>query len=165
MIREHSAAASEVMSTLVGLRCEAIDNPHGSIIRLELGEFANQVDDPPGARPHAYRHVTVYSPWRLENNERVLADWNLPGAPNDDIPQALAVLIGSHVLEAHCVMPSCDLDLRFTGGRRLYVFADSDPEDSSWFVLGTDGLSAAAGPLKASGGGFRIESRGAPGSA
>ncbi len=121
--------------------------PHGSILRLDLGPLGHRATDGPQDRPHGWRHLTVESPWRLEDEQYVICDWNFPGGKDGDIARLASTLVGHHVVQATAVAPGFDLDLRFSGGLRLVVFADSDDvRQDAWMILGTDDLTLSVGP-------------------
>ncbi len=141
-------SVDRVMRELIGLPCENVDNPYGSILRLDLGPLGHRATDGTQERPHGWRHLTVESPWRLEGDRYVICDWNFSGGKDGDISRLAQTLIGHHVLEATAIGPGWDLDLRFSGGLRLVVFADSDDgRDDAWMILGTDDLRLEVGPV------------------
>jgi hypothetical protein len=146
-----------IMTELTGQRCEQVDNPHGSILRLDLGEMSVPAAYPAGAQPHGWRHVTVLSPWRLADGERVICDWTDPGGAGGVLTDLIQVLKGQLVVAASSSPPSFDLRLQFGGGHQLTVFADVDDSRSdAWFVLGTDGTEIGVSPQRADEGGLTV---------
>src|SRR5690348_6894631 len=135
---------------LVGQRCERAENPYGSILSIDLGPLGLRGDDPPDAKPHGWRHLTVLSPWRLQTDELVVADWNVDGGTHGSLPRIIQRLVGDRVVRAETRAPAWDLELYWESGLALYVFGDAmDDRDSAWFILGTDGLEVSATPTVA----------------
>lgn len=134
-----------LLGEIVGQRCENTTNAHGSIIAFDFGPLSRRADEPPTAKAHGWRHLTVLSPWRLQKEHEVLCDWNMTGAT---IAPALAVLHGARVVAATSAPPGWDLSIRWSNGMELLVFGDStDNRDDAWFILGTDGTEAGATPV------------------
>lgn len=147
-----------LLGELVGQRCEGVDNPYGSILRLDIGPLAVRVDDEVGAKPHGWRHLTIESPWRLVLQREVLCDWNDDGGTGGVLTDLIASLKGKTVLEVSAAPPGWDLRIRLSDGFELFVFSDSnDDRDDAWFILGTDGLTLSAGPERAGEGGVKIK--------
>lgn len=147
-----------VLQQLVGQRCGGVDNPYGSILRLDLGPFGWQLDGPPTARRHGWRHLTVLSPWRLESTDEVLADWNLNGGFSGQILNRVQVLQGVTVTKAEASPPGWDLTMIWSNGLRLRVFCDSDEDrNDAWMILGTDGLELGVGPARAGSPGYELK--------
>jgi hypothetical protein len=139
-----------ILAQLVGLRCEGLDNPHGSVLSLDIGPLGHRPDDAPSARPHGWRHLTILSPWRLRTATEVIADWNIPGGAKGRLLESVKRLVGQAVTRAQAEPPGWDLLLTFGDGSVLQVFADSNANrDDAWFILGTDGLELGVGPAKA----------------
>lgn len=143
-----SVSVEVVVGELVGLLCEGLDNPIGSILRLDFGPLALRPDDPPMARPHGWRHLTVFSPWRVQTNREIISDWNVDGGPSGLIEPSLRHLVGRTVEAAVTRPPAWDLIVSFSGGIQLVVFGDCmDERDHAWFILGTDGIDIVAVPI------------------
>ena len=131
---------------LVGQRCERAENPYGSALSLDFGTLGLRQGDAPGTKTHGWRHLTVLSPWRLENDHEVIADWNVTGGAGGPLGATIQVLVGKAVVETHSVGPGWDLTLRLSDALTLRVFSDrTEDREDAWFVLGTDGLEAGAG--------------------
>lgn len=130
-----SATIHGVLRELVGQQCQGADNPYGSIFRLEIG-------------PLRHRHLTIYSPWRLDGPDRVICDWNFPGGAKGTITPLTHTVIGRTVESATADPPGWDLQIVFSGGLVLKTFNDSeeDPGDA-WTILGTNGLEISARPI------------------
>jgi hypothetical protein len=140
---------TRVLRELVGQRCENVENPHGSVLSIDIGPMGTRTGEE-GTKPHGWRHLTVLSPWRLETEDKVLTDWNMPGGTdNPDLAVAVSRLIGLTVLRVESAPPAWDLAITWSSGVTLRVFADStsDREDA-WFILGTDGEEVAGVPDK-----------------
>lgn len=141
------ADIKRVLDELIGQRCEAVDNPLGSLLRLDIGPMGHRADDGPEDEAHGWRHLTVFSPWRLEDHERVICDWNFPGGKNGVLRSLIQHLLGSTVQAATASPPGWDLTLTMSNGLKLFVFSDSQDEgDDAWMVLGTDGLTLGVNP-------------------
>lgn len=137
-----------IVAQMVGHRCEAVSNPYGSILSIEIGDLALRPGSPPGSKPHGFRHLTIYSPWRLEDDHAVLLDWNVDGGTGGLIQPNIQILVGRTVISASTSAPAWDLRLNWTGGLRLVVFGDAtDNRDDAWFILGSDGAQAIACPI------------------
>jgi hypothetical protein len=157
----HTMTLSTILEDLVGQRCVGADNPHGSILRLDIGPLGPPPDDPSG-RQHGWRHLTVLSPWRITAKGRVIADWNTPGGVHGEIVEAATSLIGHSVVNAKCEGPGYDLDISFSDGFRLFVFSDTDDgREDAWFILGTDGLELSVRPAYDEEPGWKIKASGA----
>lgn len=143
-----SVSVEDVVGELVGLLCEGLDNPIGSILRLDFGPLALRPDDPPTARPHGWRHLTVFSPWRVQTDREIISDWNVDGGPSGLIESSLRHLVGRTVEAAVTRPPAWDLIVSFSGGIQLAVFGDcTDERDHAWFILGTEGIDVVAVPI------------------
>jgi hypothetical protein len=143
-----SQPITEVVASLVGLRCEAIENPIGSIISIDFGPLSLRPDDPPTARPHGYRHLTVLSPWRVQTDDDVIVDSNVDGGTNGLIRPLLRDLVGQRVVAAATSPPAWDLRISLSSSVHLLVFGDAtDDRDDAWFILGTDGIQVAGQPV------------------
>lgn len=139
-----TAEVGVAVGQLHGLACTQADNPHGSIILVDLGPLAVPEGLPPAAAARGYRSLTILCPWRLETATDVLGDWNQPGGVSGRINELLSLLVGSTVIGAEVFPPAGDLRIRFSNGIQLVVFVDSDSEaDDAWSILGTDGLEIA----------------------
>lgn len=141
------ATADEVLQSLAGLRCNHVDNPLGSVIRFDLGPMDHsQVD--PDAGVHGWRHLTILGPWRLEAEEQVIADWNIPGCPDEALLRILRRLEGDEVVAADGAPPGWDLVVHWRSGHRLSAFGDCDEyRHEAWFIIGTDGVTISMGPV------------------
>ena len=141
-------AILDVIEQLVGLRCEAADNPYGSILRLDFGDLGLRADDHPAARPHGWRHLTILSPWRVQSDTEVLVDWNVDGGANGLINPLVQQLVGQRVERTSTGPPAWDMSITFSGGVRLVIFGDrQDDRADAWFILGRDGIEVAAQPI------------------
>jgi len=139
----------QVLDELVGQRCEGVDNPHGSVLRLDIGPLGTRVDAPDDP-PHGWRHLTILSPWRLESRTEVVCDWNEPGGPTGSLLAKVQSLAGVAVTSATASPPGWDLVIEWSNGTRLLVFSDrNDNREDAWVILGTDGLELGAGPATA----------------
>jgi hypothetical protein len=138
----------EIVRSMIGLECTEIQNPYGSILCIDLGEMRLRPDSPPKAMPHGFRSLTVYSPWRLEDDNEVWLDWNVTGGFNSPLARHIPVLLGQTVTHAHTAPPGWDLTITWSGGLRLVIFGDAvDVRDTAWFILGWDGVQVSARPI------------------
>jgi hypothetical protein len=136
-----------LVNQLVGLRCEAAENPYGSILSLDLGPLAVRPGDSSGEKPHGWRHLTITSPWRVQDSGEVLFDWNVDGGVSGRLPALVTILVGRLVVSASTAPPAWDLVMMFENDLKLVVFGDcDDTRDDAWFILGTDGAEAVARP-------------------
>lgn len=134
-----------VVERLPGLRCGAVANPYGSILSVDLGEMGLRPDALPNERPHGWRHLTVFSPWRLDDGEEIVVDSNVNGGVQGSISGLLTPLVGATVSGARISGPAWDLVIEWSNGLRLSVFGDCDDDrDHAWMILGTDGVNAVA---------------------
>lgn len=133
---------ASAVAQLRGLACTQADNPHGSILLIDLGPLAVPEGLPAEAPKRGYRSLTIFCPWRLETATDVLGDWNGSGSTSERINQLLSSLVGVTVADAQVFPPSGDLRINFSNGTHLIVFVDSNGEaaDDAWSLLGTDGL-------------------------
>ena len=140
-----SRALQALVDQLVGLPCTQAKSPHGSILSLDFGPLGRRGDDDASDEPHGWRHLTVLSPWRVQDSARVRFDWN---HANAEIQRAVAtLLLGCNVVDATMMLPGCDLIIRLSNGLELRVFGDSTADRvDAWFILGTDGAEAGASP-------------------
>jgi hypothetical protein len=146
-----------VIHGLIGQRCEGVDNPYGSILRLDIGPLGRRADDSTATPPHGWRHLTVLSPWRLESASEVIADWNLSGGFEGVILGRVKILIGLTVVAASSQPPGWDLVLSWSSGLHLRVFSDrTQDRDDAWAILGTDGLELGVGPAKQGDAGYQL---------
>lgn len=138
----------KLIGDIVGQTCTGATNPHGSVLSLDFGPKAVHPGWPSDARPHGWRHLTILSPWRLENDSEVICDWNVSGSgPNGhgEIQSEIQALINTSVTGAETEPPGWDLRITFQNGLRLIVFGDAVIDrDKPWFILGTDGARGAA---------------------
>ena len=135
----------DVLRELVGQRCEAIDNPYGSVIRLDIGPMGHRPGET-DARPHGWRHLTIFAPWRLESRSEVVGDWNLPGGFHGTIVPAVQRLLADTISAARSAPPGWDLVLDWSSGLRLVVFSDrTEDRDDAWAILGTDNVELGVG--------------------
>jgi hypothetical protein len=147
-----------VLAGMVGKRCESLDNPIGSILRLDIGPLAKRADAKPHERPHGWRHLTILSPWRLESPDTVIADWNIPGGAQGDLERAVQCLIGQHVVQLHAEPPGWDLTIQWSGHLKLFIFSDSgEDREDAWAILGTDGLELGVRPATRTHPGYEIK--------
>lgn len=143
-----TSTVQELVSQIVGTSCEVAENPYGSILSIDFGPLGLGPDDSADARMHGWRHLTVSSPWRVQDDHEILFDWNVDGGANGLLPRLLSLLVGQTVVSAFTKPPAWDLVLRFAGGFQLVVFGDRDDNrDDAWFILGTDGAKATARPV------------------
>ena len=144
------------LNELVGHKCEGVDNPLGSVLRLDIGARGLGPHDGPNSEPHGWRHLTIESPWRLENRREVLCDWNLSQTDAAGLKSCIAQLAGQTIRSVEAELPGCDLRLSWSNDLKLIVFADTtEDRDDAWFILGTDGLELTAGPTKGTRSGWR----------
>jgi hypothetical protein len=138
----------EAANDLVGLRCEQTANPIGSVLSIDFGEMVLAQDAIPGERPHGWRHLTIFSPWRLESADAVLVDWNVEGGAGGRIAPMIGTLVGDTVQEVQTAPPGWDLWIVWLSGLVLKVFGDvDDSREKAWMILGTDGLCITAVPI------------------
>lgn len=150
---------------MVGQRCEGVDNPYGSIIRLDIGQLSLQPDEMPYGKPHGWRHLTIKSPWRLSSKQTVLCDWNDEGGTSGVIEKCASLIVGKTVIQISSAPPSWDLHVHFSDGTELFVFSDcDDSREEAWFILGREGIQVSASPQRIAEGGLRIEGLGLSGS-
>lgn len=148
----------DVLRELQGKRCENVDNPHGSILRLDIGTMGRRADDP-AAPLHGWRHITILSPWRLESAAEVIADWNTRGGSGGSLFNAVRRLRGDTVQHASAQPPGWDLVIEWSSGLRLFVFADStEDREDAWMILGTDGLELGVRPVRSGQAGYELRS-------
>lgn len=137
----------QIAEQIAGLRCSAATNPIGSILSLDFGPLGTPEDAPAGARPHGFRHLTISSPWRVQDASEVLYDWNVDGGTGGLLPDLVGELVGLRVGSVKTSPPSWDLRIEFDNGWALIVFGDcEDDRDEAWFIIGTDGVKAVARP-------------------
>ena len=137
-----------LVQDLVGVPCQRVENPHGSVLSVDFGALGRRTDDPESARMHGWRHLTVLAPWRIETRTAVVCDWNVEGGPSGRIGQLSQALVGQRVVAAVARPPGWDLRIEFEGDLSLVVFGDAttDREDA-WFILGTDGAEGGGAPV------------------
>jgi hypothetical protein len=115
---------------------------------LEIGPLGKRIDDAPDARPHGWRHLTIYSAWRLDAADHVICDWNFTGGAKGEIMPLIQTLVGRKVESAVANAPGWDLRIALSGRLTLVTFSDSNDErDDVWMILGTDGLELGAVPV------------------
>ena len=137
-----------LLRDIIDQRCEGATNPHGSILSLDFGTLGLRPDDEPTAALHGWRHLTILSPWRLQDDQQILCDWNTTGGKSGTISSVIGQLLGQQVVAAHTSPPGWDLTIRWSKGLSLVVFGDSNDErEDAWFILGTDGAEAGASPM------------------
>lgn len=137
-----------LLHDIVGQRCERATNPHGSILSIDFGALGRRPDDDLSATLHGWRHLSILSPWRIQDQQHILADWNTNGGRSGTISAAIEPLVGQRVLAAQTSSPGWDLTIQWSGGLSLVVFGDSnDDREDAWFILGTDGVEASAIPI------------------
>jgi hypothetical protein len=140
---------ADFLRELVGLKCEAADNPLGSVIRFDLGPMGLGPLSGPRSKPHGWRHLTVESPWRLQTDRHVLCDWNAQSGTGGAIESVVKQLVGEVVESATAEAPAWDLEIRWSNGVGLIIFSDStEDREEAWSILGTDGLILEAGPSR-----------------
>lgn len=139
---------SKLVQDIVGHVCEVAENPYGSVLSLDFGPMGRRANDAPDAKLHGWRNLVILSPWRLEDDVSVRADWNVEGGSEGELQEILKALTGHKVVSASTSGPAWDLRLEWSHGLRMVVFADStDDRDDAWFILGTDGAEASAVPI------------------
>ncbi len=154
-------SVSAILEGLVGLWCSRVDNPHGSVVRFDIGPLGRREDDAPGSLLHGWRHLTVLSPWRIESHSEVIGDWNLSAISSTAITELVQPVVGHTIVAIGARAPGWDLSVEWSNGMRLRVFGDSNEfRDDAWVILGTDGLELGAGPRRPGRNG--IEIKGAP---
>lgn len=150
---------SGYLHELVGQRCEGVDNPVGSVLRLDIGPLGLGPHDEPDSVPHGWRHLTIKSPWRLQNAGEVLCDWNLCQTDTGALSSCIGQLEGQTIQSAEADLPGCDLRISWSNDLVLIVFADANEDrDDAWFILGTEGFELIAGPAKSANSGWRVRS-------
>ena len=142
-------SVTRVLHELIGQRCENVENPHGSVLSIDIGPMGTRVGEE-NAKAHGWRHLTVLSPWRLETLDKILTVWNTPGGTeHPDLVVAVSRLIGLRVVNVESSPPAWDLTITWSSDIPLRVFADSTPQrEDAWFILGTDGEEVAGVPNK-----------------
>ena len=137
----------QVVSSLVGLRCSQAGNPIGSLLTLDFGEMSLPKDPLPKEVPIGWRVLTVYSPWRVQDEREVLFDWTIDGGAKGILRSLVKELEGATVLAAATSPPAWDLVVRFSNGASLQVFGDDgNGRTQAWFIIGTDGTDVSARP-------------------
>lgn len=137
-----TSSIRDVLRELSGVKCEGADNPHGSVIRFDLGELGLGPKQDATDVAHGWRHLTVLSPWRIQTPTLILGDWNA-----DDISPVLRERVGKRVEAAESAPPGWDLRIKWEDGVELLVFGDATIDrDDAWFILGTDGLEISGSP-------------------
>ena len=135
------------VAELIGVECVQALNGYGSILTLDFGDLSLPADAVPQEQPRGWRSLTVYSPWRVENGQEILFDWNVDGGVAGKLPELVKTLVGGVVAEVSTAPPGWDLTLRFDDNLKLVVFGDStDDRDDAWFILSIDGTTVAAIP-------------------
>lgn len=139
---------TEALREIIGWPCVRAQNPYGSIITLDFGTLELPKDPLPKQQPTGRRRITVYSPWRIEDEVAIHLDWNVDGGPGGRLRDLVRMLQEQEVVSAETKPPGWDLKLSFSGGLRLVVFGDFNNErDFAWSVTGTDGLMLSARPI------------------
>lgn len=152
------ADLSNYVHELIGQRCEGVDNPIGSILLLDIGPVGRGPHQEEDSSPSGWRHLTIESPWRLQDNARVICDWNAPGGKNGKIIQVVNALVGHLVTQAHTSPPSWDLQLSWSNGMSLLVFSDTNEDrQDAWSILGTDGITIVVGPRQGEAEGWTVK--------
>lgn len=137
-----------LLADIVGQRCERATNPHGSILSLDFGALARRENDDSSSVAHGWRHLTIFSPWRLQSEDEILCDWNSDGGAGGVITTVLSQLEGQTAVSTATEPPAWDMTIQFSSGLQLVVFGDStDDRDDAWFILGTDGKEGGATPV------------------
>jgi hypothetical protein len=137
----------EYLQELVGKRCERAENPIGSILLLDIGPLGRGPHQEPESVPSGWRSLTIESPWRLQDEEKVLCDWNARSGVAGEILNAIRGLVGHSVVRVHTSPPAWDLQIWWSNGMSLVVFSDSNEDrQDAWSILGTDGITITAGP-------------------
>jgi hypothetical protein len=136
-----------LLADIVGQRCERATNPYGSILSLDFGVLGKREGDDSSSLSHGWRHLTVLSPWRLQDDKGIRCDWNCDGGAGGQITAEISRLTGQVVVSAVTTLPAWDMVMRFSSGVELVVFGDSnDDREDAWFILGTDGTECGASP-------------------
>jgi hypothetical protein len=138
---------NSVVQQLPGLHCGAVGNPYGSILSVDFGEMGLRPNALPNETPHGWRHLTVFSPWRIDDDEEIIVDSNVNGGVHGSIAGLLSPLMKAVVSNARVSGPAWDLVVEWSNGLRLTVFGDCDDDrDYAWMILGTDGVNVVAKP-------------------
>ncbi|MFL5613008.1 MAG: hypothetical protein ACJ796_05040 [Gemmatimonadaceae bacterium] len=133
---------------IIGWPCVRAQNPHGSIISLDFGTLELAKDAVPKELPTGRRSITVYSPWRVEDDAAIHFDWNVDGGATGRLRELIRVFEGLQVVSTAAKAPAWDLRVVFSNGLCLVVFGDfHDERDFSWDLNGTDGLMLSARPI------------------
>ena len=142
-MKPNLGAARTAVAQLVGLECSQAQNSIGSILLLDFGMLRAMALENPSLMSGAWT-LMVYSPWRLEDEDGAVADWNLQGGPNGSIGRLIATLANARVTSVEVLEPQGDLSVRFSTGHRLFVFVDSSaPGNDAWWLLGANGDEVA----------------------
>jgi hypothetical protein len=137
----------QILSQIVGLPCSRAQNPFGSTLTLDFGELILPKDALPKEKPRGWRRLTVYSPWRVQDDREILFDWNVDGGTRGMLPALVQMLVGSTVNSAATTLPAWDLTVDLSNGLRLCVFGDfDDAREAAWFITGSDGMAISARP-------------------
>ena len=134
-----------LLQALCGQPCSGIDNPHGSVIRLDIGPTIEVLTIRGRLVQRGWRQLTVLSPWRLERSSTVLLDWNALARDPDGGNSRISSLVGATITAVETQGPGWDLAVSFSDGSVFRVFNDINEDRSEgWYILGTDGLELSA---------------------
>ncbi|HTD62984.1 MAG TPA: hypothetical protein VK679_20155 [Gemmatimonadaceae bacterium] len=138
------AEIHNTLQALVGQPCTGTLNPMGSILLLEIGPLGRPADDA-DAELRGWRSFTIYCPWRLDDVDHTICDWNFSGGAKGEIYPLMQTLVGRTVESVVTNAPGWDLRIGFSGGLTLTTLSDSDTErDEVWIMFGNDGFKFKA---------------------
>jgi hypothetical protein len=133
---------------LRGLPCTCAQNPIGSTLTMDFGLLARSAAALPKERARGEHRLTIYSPWRVQDESEVLFDWNVDGGADGLLPRLVSTLEGSVVERVVLDAPAWDLRLEFSTGLVLVVFADFDDDrEVAWYITARGMPSVSARPV------------------
>jgi hypothetical protein len=136
---------AETLRLLIGKKCwEARAGVIDSAFSLDFGEKIPLVDI--NGRMTMFQGeliLMVWCVWRLDGQVQPIASSD---QDKQKIAEALHVLVGKKVINAHVVAPAWDLQIEFEGDLRLNVFCEFIPDepsfDTNWHIDNHDELVA-----------------------
>ncbi len=160
---------ARVLAILDGLRghvCTGVDNPIGSVLRLDIGPLSvpthgsekDGTDRGITPAPHGWRHLTIESPWRILYRGEVVCDWNDRGGFHGTIGADIRKLLNARVEEVQADTRTWDLAITFNDDLELGVFCDTEEDrEEALTLMGTDNLLITAGAHRWLKGGAKIK--------